>query len=66
MSMTRSYRDEWNVWGFVTALQSLLMYGQAPYTTQDILTLARCYGVEEDLLKRMSYVPDSLEHYNLD
>ena len=66
MSMTRSYRDEWNEWGFVTALQCLLMYGKPPYSTQDILTLAKCFGVDEQLLKRMSYVPDTLEDYFID
>lgn len=63
--MTRSYRDEWNEWGFVTALQNLLMYSEPPYSTQQIMLLARCYGVEEELIKRMSYVPDTLENYDL-
>ena len=46
-----------------TALQSLLMYQQPPYTVEDLMNVARWYGVEDQLIDRMSYVPDSIEGY---
>ena len=61
--MTRSYRDEWQEWGITTALQMLLLYAKPPYTVLDVMQVAKDYGVEEDLLKRISYVPDTLENY---
>ena len=36
--------------------------GKQTATTTDILLIARMYQVEEDLLQRMSYVPDDLEY----
>jgi hypothetical protein len=61
----RSYVEEWQSWGIVTGLQTLLLNMQADgkqtATTADILLIARIYQLEEDLLKRMSYVPDDLE-----
>ena len=61
----RSYVEEWQSWGIVTGLQTLLLNMQADgkqtATTADILFIARIYQLEEDLLKRMSYVPDDLE-----
>jgi hypothetical protein len=64
--MPRSYRDEWQAWGIVTGLQTLLLNmqvdGKQTATTTDILLIARMYQVEEDLLQRMSYVPDDLEY----
>ena len=61
--MARSYRDEWSEWGIVTALQTLLMYQKPPYTVEDLLNVAKMYGVEEQLIKRISYVPNSTEGY---
>ena len=63
--MPRSYRDEWQCWGITTALQVLLMYGKPPYTVEDLMSVANQFGVTEDLLHRMTYVPDSLENYNM-
>jgi len=61
----RSFVEEWQSWGIVTGLQTLLLNMQADgkqtATTADILLIARIYQLEEDLLKRMSYVPDDLE-----
>ena len=60
--LTRSYRDEWHNWGITTALQTLLMYmPKESYSIEDLMSVARLYGVEEQLLHRMSYVPDDLE-----
>ena len=63
--MPRSYVEEWQSWGIVTGLQTLLLNmqvdGKETATTADILLIARMYQLEEDLLKRMSYVPDDLE-----
>jgi hypothetical protein len=63
--MPRSYREEWQSWGITTALQTLLMSGKATYTIKDIMGIARIYAVEDDLLHRMSYVPDDLEYEDL-
>jgi len=64
--MPRSYREEQQAWGIVTGLQTLLLNmqvdGKQTANTADILLVARMYQLEEDLLKRMSYVPDDLEH----
>ena len=64
--MPRSYRDEWQSWGIVTGLQTLLLNmqvdGKQTASTTDILLIARMYQLEEDLLQRMSYVPDDLEY----
>jgi len=61
----RSYSEEWQSWGIVTGLQTLLLNmqvdGKQTATTADILLTARMYQLEEELLKRMSYVPDDLE-----
>ena len=61
----RSYTEEWQSWGIVTGLQTLLMSmladGKNTATTADILLVARCYQLEEQLLHRMSYVADDLE-----
>jgi len=63
--MPRSYVEEWQSWGIVTGLQTLLLNmqvdGKETASTADILLTARMYQLEEDLLKRMSYVPDDLE-----
>jgi hypothetical protein len=63
--MPRSYVEEWQSWGIVTGLQTLLLNmqvdGKQTASTADILLIARMYQLEEDLLKRMSYVPDDLE-----
>jgi hypothetical protein len=63
--MPRSYREEWQGWGIVTGLQTLLLNmrvdGKDTASTADILLIARMYQLEDDLLKRMSYVPDDLE-----
>ncbi len=63
--MPRSYVEEWQSWGIVTGLQTLLLNmqvdGKETASTADILLIARMYQLEEDLLKRMSYVPDDLE-----
>ena len=63
--MPRSYVEEWQSWGIVTGLQTLLLNmqvdGKETASTADILLIARIYQLEEDLLKRMSYVPDDLE-----
>ena len=61
--MERSYKEEWIAWGMATVLQSLLMYQKPPYTVQDLMNIARWYGVEEQLIDRMSYVPNSLDGY---
>ena len=64
--MPRSYREEQQSWGIVTGLQTLLLNmqvdGKQTADTADILLVARMYQLEEDLLKRMSYVPDDLEY----
>jgi hypothetical protein len=57
----RSYKDEWINWGIVTGLQSLLMMNHPHYSSQEILLVARAYGVEESLLHRLSYVPAAVE-----
>jgi len=66
--MPRSYVEEWQSWGIVTGLQTLLLNmqvdGKKTASTADILLIARMYRVEEDLLKRMSYVPDDLEDWD--
>jgi hypothetical protein len=63
--MPRSYVEEWQSWGIVTGLQTLLLNmqvdGKETASTADILLIARIYQLEEDLLKRMSYVPNDLE-----
>ena len=60
--LTRSYREEWIEWGITTSLQTLLMYmPKEYYSVEDLMSVARMYGVEEQLLHRMSYVPDDLE-----
>jgi len=41
------------------------MYGKPPYTVEDLMSVANQFGVTEDLLHRMTYVPDSLENYNM-
>jgi|LakMenEpi03Aug12_release.lakeMendotaPanAssembly.Ray.scaffolds.fasta_scaffold3365787_1 hypothetical protein len=61
--MARSYRDEWSEWGICTALQTLLMYQKPPYTVEDLMNVAKMYGVDEQLIERMSYVPNSTEGY---
>ena len=65
VKMPRSYREEWQSWGIVTGLQTLLLNmqvdGKQSASTADILLIARMYQLEDDLLTRMSYVPDDLE-----
>ena len=61
----RSYRDEWSAWGITTALQTLVMYQQPPYSLEDVMNVARIYGVTDQLIERMSYVPDTIEGYGL-
>jgi hypothetical protein len=60
--MPRSYREEWCEWGITTALQSLLILKKDTYTIHDIMTIADIYAVKEQLLHRLSYVPDDLEY----
>jgi len=57
----RSYREEWIEWGITTALQSLLIMHRDTYTSADILSIARIYGVDDALLHRMSYCPDTVQ-----
>jgi hypothetical protein len=57
----RSYRDEWQEWGIVTGLQTLLMLQHENYTAEHILQVARMYGVDNQLLHRMSYVPPTID-----
>lgn len=64
--MSRSYREEWCSWGIATALQSLLMHQKETYSVIDIMNVARMYQVDEQLLSRLSYVPDDLEYENLE
>jgi hypothetical protein len=64
--LSRSYRDEWCEWGIATALQTLLMHQKQIYTVTDIMDVARMYQVDEQLLHRLSYVPDDLEYENLE
>ena len=60
--MSRSYREEWIEWGMATVLQTLLMFNPKElYTVEDLMDVARIYSVEDQLIKRMSYVPDDLE-----
>jgi hypothetical protein len=67
--MPRSYREEWQEWGIVTGLQILLLNMHVSKkevaSTADILLVARMFEAEDQLLRRMSYVPDDLEYENL-
>jgi hypothetical protein len=62
--LTRSYRDDWQNWGITTALQTLLMAQKQVYTIEDIMNVARWYAVEDQLLHRLSYVPDDLNEWS--
>ena len=68
--MPRSYREEWQGWGIATGLQVLLLNMHVDKkevaTTADILLVARMFEVEDQLLRRMSYVPDDLEYESLE
>ena len=47
--------------GLQTRLLNMQVDGKQTASTADILLTARMYQLEEELLKRMSYVPDDLE-----
>ena len=53
-------KDKYATWGITTALQTLLMFQKDSYTIEDIMGVARMYSVEEDLLKRLSFVPENI------
>jgi hypothetical protein len=53
-------KDKYATWGITTALQTLLMFQKDSYTIEDIMGVARMYSVEEDLLKRLSFVPETI------
>lgn len=59
--MPRSYREEQIHWGITTALQFLLMSGKSTYSVEDIMNIARMFDVEDNLIARLSYVPNDLE-----
>ena len=60
-----SYRENWQEWGITTALQTLLMTKKQTFTVEDVMDVARIYGVTDQLLHRLSYVPDDLEYEDL-